>query len=299
MREEELERAAKEALRRNSITKYLTELDPKDLAQRIRKYLSANREGWSQARIGNEINRVLMQPGTNYHIHEPLSQTLPAGTTLYRARVIGSTAEIKTSNDVMHRTDGGNSEGRFNKQGEALLYTAFHPTTALFEVGVIPGELVAVAEFQPSADLQCTYVGSLPPSASQPIRQRQNRLLIGQFLADIISQRHKPHDEANYKETEKLIKDLYDLPPEQQRGWIYKSFADPSGNGLNASFRPDQAYLYVHLKIVRIIEITSQQNDAFGFNTVSTLRVGRNGALIDTKPAPLEYPLETVQPTSA
>lgn len=260
-------------------TQYLNRLSEAGLRNRVKKYLRKDRSEWSNKDFTTHISRVLLEPGTSSHVLSPSSMDFPTGHRLYRARRIDSMEEISEASNVMHNPHAA-SVGRLNRKGEALLYTACEIPTALFEVGTEPGDLVSIAQFTTARQLTCTYLGGEPSAPHMPLSHKKKLGVINTFLSTLISQSDKPYGQPNYRETEFLVKEFFDLPPDIYSGWCYPSFARTNHTGLNVAFRPNIALDAVRLEVVMIAEVSEGKGDDLIIKFVRKLHPQSDGCLV-------------------
>jgi hypothetical protein len=151
----------------------------------------------------------------------PVSRTVAAGTSLYRARSCRNKGEIKKfSNDPLKHLGPPPSHlarnGRMNAEGVAVLYCATNIETCLAEMRPAIGMQMAVAEFETISDLRildferlewAQVPNKLGPFHPRYAEEKDRAVLLG-HLHTLITRPVTPGRETNYLITQTMAEYL-------------------------------------------------------------------------------------------
>ncbi|SDW32494.1 RES domain-containing protein [Arthrobacter sp. cf158] len=263
---------------------YLSRHDPGQLRMRAKQFL-ASRKPLTRAQAIKGIYNIVRPPGGDRFTLPTTSRPIQAGSVLYRARPLESISDMKVVADAWEPPIDRARIGRLNMPGEPMLYTAWDPATACFEVGVSGPTLLAMSHFVVYQDFKSTEIGVLEVPDNLSLKAQKKLAVILELLHDVFMKPYSDNDPDKYVATEVLVKDLYDLPPDMCQAWSYKSVADPSPHALNLCFRPDAGREVLRLARTDIVEVDpSPEGHIAGFN-FTTLKVlepdTESGALME------------------
>lgn len=240
---------------------FLTSLDATDkklLKKKIKKYRSSKLIELTREQLSERIMDVLCTEHSNGQrsfMMQANTLDFPAGTVFYRVRWLDPT-ESPLNPKSMRAPDSAwmpPSErvqpGRVNRKGEALLYTATAPTTALAEARIKDGDLFALISYESKSNCKLNSIGMTQDQKSELDVSRRAKIetledfLISEFSRDSGSKR-----EHIYLASDIITKDYFDYPG--TIGWSYKSVADPTG--VNICFKGEFAKKYLEAKTIVI-----------------------------------------------
>lgn len=229
----------------DSIKKFLGQVEPLELQQKIRDFRTLNIKDMSYREIQQAISNVITfeQPSGARQVILPYQTcTYLCGTRFYRIRKIPSDDKkiplrsMSSIDDCWEPPTNVVGIGRLNKKNEPLLYTTVaDPGIPLEELKISDNENFSLIVYEAIDDVKVNVIGA----SIETDGLDKSELLILSLLQDFLHHEFTRDvgigTEYLYKTSESIAKDYFDLPAETQDAWCYPSVAKKEG--YNVCFR--------------------------------------------------------------
>ena len=265
----------------NEFLEHLGVTDKKLLKKKIKRYRSSNFVGLTREQLSERIMEVLSTKHPNGQSSFALqASTLeyPPGTVFYRVRWIDPTEDPLNPKSMLElgSTWMPPSErvkpGRVNRKGEALLYTATDPTTALAEARIKDGDLFSLISYESKASCKLNNIGMTQDQKIElDVSRRTKAETLEDFLFLEFSRDSGSEGEHIYLASDIITKDYFDYP--ETIGWSYKSVANPAG--VNICFKGEFAKQYLEAKTIVIGKLEKSKSEQ-KINVTSFCFIERN-----------------------
>jgi hypothetical protein len=249
------------------LLKHLDTINKKLLKKKILKYRSSKLGGLSREQLSEKIIEVLCTEhpdGQRSFMMQANTLNYPIGTILYRVRWIDS-AEDPLNPKSMTELDSAwmppaekVQPGRVNRKGEALLYTAAAPATALAEARIKDGDMFALISYESKSNCNLNSIGMTEDQKNELNASRRAKAeTLERFLISEFSRDSGDGKEHIYLASDIITKDYFDYP--ETIGWAYKSVANPGG--VNICFKGEVAKQHLEAKTIVIGRLHESKTD--------------------------------------
>lgn len=249
------------------LLKHLDMINKKLLKKKILKYRSSKLGGLSREQLSEKIMEVLCtEPpdGQSSFMMQANRLNYPTGTILYRVRWIDPTEDPLNPNSMTALDSawmppaGKVQPGRVNRKGEALLYTAADPATALAEARIKDGDMFALISYESKSNCNLNSIGMTDAQKNYLDASRRAKAeTLEEFLISEFSRNSRDGKEHIYLASDIITKDYYDYP--ETIGWAYKSVA--TSDGVNICFKGETAKQYLEAKTIVIGKLHNDKKD--------------------------------------
>lgn len=241
--------------------KMLAKISASELQDRIRQFRRLDLKNIDDEQLYREIRKVLSfrnPDGSTHSNTRTYSRVLPAETKFFRARRIADLtippSAAKRIRDA-EAPDGSfvKSQGRLNKIGEGLLYTAINDPSATFSECRIPTDGFAVIFcYTARRPLNASIFGAVDTDPAYSSEELLKINMINDFFYDEFTREVEKGLEHLYRPSEMIAKTYFDVPPQVQDCWTYPSTKNRSIT--NATFTPKKAHECLELMGVMVTE---------------------------------------------
>lgn len=220
---------------------FLSEINPKDLINRIKRFRSLDIVSMSDEDLASEIENILIHNNVISIINT--YSIFHKGTRFYRVRKLDNlempNERLKVVSDYWNPpVECIKKYGRINKPNESLLYTAFSPHTAICETHILKNDPFAIFVYEAKRDVRFSWIGS-PTNYSHHHITNQVAIhvheIVKKFLVDEFTREVPSGHEQIYRITEYIAKQYFVSP--EGDGWRYPSVKNKSGD--NICFKTD------------------------------------------------------------
>jgi hypothetical protein len=253
----------------NELLTHLDATDKKLFKKKIKKYRSSKFSGLTREQLSNRIMDVLCTEYSNGYQSFAMQANIlniPTETAFYRVRWIDPTENPLNPKSMLELGSAWMppservQSGRVNRKGEALLYTATAPATALAEARIKDGDLFALIIYQSKSSCRLNSIGLSQDNKNElNISRRAKIEALEDFLVSEFSRDSGSEREHIYLASDIITKDYYDYP--ETIGWSYKSVADPTG--VNICFKGEFAKEYLDAKIIVIGKLQKTKSEQY------------------------------------
>lgn len=237
---------------------YLDATDKKLLKKKIKKYKLSKFSALTREQLSNRIMDVLCTErldGQRSFMMQANTLDFPAGTVFYRVRWLDPSEDPLNPKSMLELgavwmpPSERVQPGRVNRKGEALLYTATTPMTALAEARIKDGDLFALISYESKSSCKLNSIGMPQDQKNElNVSYRAKVETLEDFLITEFSRDSGSEGEHIYLASDIITKDYFDYP--ETIGWCYKSVADPAG--VNICFKGGFAKNYLEAKTIAI-----------------------------------------------
>lgn len=240
-----------------SVHEYLHLLDLDTLRKNIRRYQKNSHKFLDRPAIRRELLCTLRPPGVASTPLPFRDFEVPSDTPLCRARKISRVEDIQEWKHIWTAPPSFIGAGRVNDIHEPLLYTAFDPLTALYEIRAEPGDLVALSFFRTTRRSFVIDIAEDITVENLGKGDRRKLEMIMKFLITVFSQKVPSNESFRYMAPDLVAKEIFNPYPEIYVGWLYKSLADPRNLPIsrNVALRGSTAADLVDYKYTQIARI--------------------------------------------
>lgn len=276
---------------KKDINYFLDHVNLAELHSKINKFRDLDFKNMSYQDVKKAISKVISfdTPQGCRSVLTPALVPYSKGTRFYRVRTIPAgdrTVPLKSMSKVSDCweppksvIDAGHIKaGRLNKANEGLIYaTPDNPITAVEELKVSDDELFLLIVYEAVEDISVAGIGI---DLSPDFLSEENKLkhaMIQDFLKHEFIRDVGVGTEYLYQISESIVKDYFDLPPEEQDGWCYPSVAKKGGY-YNVCFRPT---IKSKIKLVgtQVASVKRIENDIYFNIKLIATDLNRDGVL--------------------
>lgn len=198
---------------------------------------------------------------------------IPAGTILYRARRAEDGSVPPKSGRLIRDSGPPNvvaREGRLNKAGEPILYTAINNALVpLQECRIAINGHAVIFAYRARRVIKAPKIGAVESGVEFDRGERIKLNLINDFLHDEFAREVEVGLEHLYRSSQIVAKWWFDGPDSKQDCWVYSS--TKNRNLLNAAFRPNKAHECLDVFGSLLVERISERS----FKIISVGKAGR------------------------
>lgn len=265
------------------IRHFLTKVDVEALISRIEKFRSTvDFKTISNKDLREAIYEVMSADidGRKVAFLFPRASTYTQGTRFYRIRILPLDDRAIPPEIMKLESDAWappahivTKMGRLNQVGESLLYTTpITPVAAVDECKVQDNELFCLIVYKAIRPIRVNMIGIWRDIPGFTPEENIKMRVITNFLKDEFSKEVGIGTEHLYRASERIAKDWFDLPAQEQDAWCYPSIAK---RGLyNVCFRAKKAKESLSLVGVQICSVEKRNGNymfqcravAIGFN---------------------------------
>lgn len=241
----------------DNLTPYLDSFSLSDLQARIRDYRRLALDKLSDHAAREALWKILAP--SQHAAYVPLIGNYAADTTFWRARALKSDdhyiplRDMKGSSDAWEPpADRISVRGRLNLAGESLLYTCPEDARlAIREARIFENSWFCLIKYKALVPINVVLImaGDTSDWGLNEIQRSKYDMLMDFFETEFTREVGEGN-EHQYRTSEIIAKDHFDLPPEIQDAWLYPSTV---GKPLaNVAFRPSVAHEKLRLEGVAL-----------------------------------------------